>query len=615
MALFTGLGLENFRVFKDETFFEFAPITVLTGANNSGKSSVLKSLLLLHDNASKNALMNLNFIGKHHNLGEFSQVLSNEGNSLLKFSLFYKLEEYEYNLFTHNTVLERFYGLLGIETFRIDLVYEKSLHITEDGVLKKTSLWGIDEQNISFKILELIFEQETEFYTECFLNLDLFFNLKPKFEIEESEDSDLSITNKNLEIQAFNELLKSFNLSSKITNESYFQEKYNLKGVDNEEFTGFIGLINEKLIAFFSYAKFPINKLFFENSADYIDEFFRLGRQNISTNTDYITFNKTEIEKFANIINKIAEQERIYLELKEYSFKINDIITKDFSIFFYNFLGQNQYIHKLNRPNSLLGYIFEELTIKSRRVIDIPLSVHLHYVPSQRLPINRVLLLQQDIFFNNLLLEFRNSSPFEKERIIKLINQWLQELNLADEVKIEPKQGIVEILLKKQETWLNIFDLGVGTIQMLSIFLHTALFYNKIQSEDYINRSADSFPKQKNALMLIEEPENNLHPKLQSVFADWLKNINKVIKNKIIIETHSEYLIRKLQYWIAKKEIHPKDVVLYYLHDPNNIPKDEKQVKKMDILLDGSLSDDFGEGFFDEATKWRFELLKLKNQN
>jgi len=51
-----GFGLENFRVFKDYTWFDFAPITILTGPNNSGKSSLLKAFLLLKDNFDKGLL-------------------------------------------------------------------------------------------------------------------------------------------------------------------------------------------------------------------------------------------------------------------------------------------------------------------------------------------------------------------------------------------------------------------------------------------------------------------------------------------------------------------------------------------------------------------------------
>lgn len=41
MASLSGIGIENFRVFKEYTEFDFAPLTLLTGANNSGKSSLI----------------------------------------------------------------------------------------------------------------------------------------------------------------------------------------------------------------------------------------------------------------------------------------------------------------------------------------------------------------------------------------------------------------------------------------------------------------------------------------------------------------------------------------------------------------------------------------------
>lgn len=44
-----GIGVENFRVFKDAQYFKFAPITVLTGTNSSGKSSLINLLKLLSE--------------------------------------------------------------------------------------------------------------------------------------------------------------------------------------------------------------------------------------------------------------------------------------------------------------------------------------------------------------------------------------------------------------------------------------------------------------------------------------------------------------------------------------------------------------------------------------
>ena len=56
--------LKNFRVFDEQgATFELAPVTILTGCNSSGKSSITKSLMLLNPLMSKykQSIMNNNF--------------------------------------------------------------------------------------------------------------------------------------------------------------------------------------------------------------------------------------------------------------------------------------------------------------------------------------------------------------------------------------------------------------------------------------------------------------------------------------------------------------------------------------------------------------------------
>lgn len=67
------IHLENFRVFK-KLEFSFAPLTILTGPNSSGKSSIVKALLLLQDNLEKYQLGQLDFTNSDHQLGSFDSV-------------------------------------------------------------------------------------------------------------------------------------------------------------------------------------------------------------------------------------------------------------------------------------------------------------------------------------------------------------------------------------------------------------------------------------------------------------------------------------------------------------------------------------------------------------
>ena len=82
MAHISKFGLGNFRVFKEFEEFDLAPISILTGTNNSGKSSFIKGLLLLRDNvraklfANDPSLIdieNLDFTIGEHKTGDFER--------------------------------------------------------------------------------------------------------------------------------------------------------------------------------------------------------------------------------------------------------------------------------------------------------------------------------------------------------------------------------------------------------------------------------------------------------------------------------------------------------------------------------------------------------------
>ena len=76
------IGLNNVRSFKDLKDLEIKPITVLCGTNSSGKSTILKSLLLW-----KQTLENLSYFdgfqlnGKYTNLGSQEDLLHNNTRS------------------------------------------------------------------------------------------------------------------------------------------------------------------------------------------------------------------------------------------------------------------------------------------------------------------------------------------------------------------------------------------------------------------------------------------------------------------------------------------------------------------------------------------------------
>lgn len=68
------LKLSNFRIFDDEVTIRFRPITVLIGRNNSGKSSVIKFLLMLQQSINDTSAEFLNPEGERVKLGSFRSL-------------------------------------------------------------------------------------------------------------------------------------------------------------------------------------------------------------------------------------------------------------------------------------------------------------------------------------------------------------------------------------------------------------------------------------------------------------------------------------------------------------------------------------------------------------
>lgn len=78
MSMLKSITLENYKCFKDRTTIDIAPLTVLCGVNSSGKSSVLKSLLMMKqtvENQLKDFAVSLS--GDLVDCGEFDEVVYN----------------------------------------------------------------------------------------------------------------------------------------------------------------------------------------------------------------------------------------------------------------------------------------------------------------------------------------------------------------------------------------------------------------------------------------------------------------------------------------------------------------------------------------------------------
>lgn len=74
--MITSINLENFKAFKNLGTLKLKPVTILTGTNSCGKSTILQSLLLLKQTIeSKNVNQTLLLNGRFVHLGTFENII------------------------------------------------------------------------------------------------------------------------------------------------------------------------------------------------------------------------------------------------------------------------------------------------------------------------------------------------------------------------------------------------------------------------------------------------------------------------------------------------------------------------------------------------------------
>ena len=83
------LTIENFKCFKSEKTFDFSRLTILTGANSSGKSSVMYAVLMVIQTEDFPSFLSPN--GNFVRLGDFREIVNqHDSNRVLQIGITYK---------------------------------------------------------------------------------------------------------------------------------------------------------------------------------------------------------------------------------------------------------------------------------------------------------------------------------------------------------------------------------------------------------------------------------------------------------------------------------------------------------------------------------------------
>jgi predicted ATPase len=600
MDLRKKISISNFRIFKEQTEFELAPITILTGANNSGKSTFIKATKLLVESAEKSKLLyllngssetkivNINTNGNNENIVydiKNVKIKNNFVDVIIKYKKNDKGPHYNLNkLFIYDSDSKELLNLQRREEYFSDVKYEFR---TDPEVFLKNNFQNILEENSFFKAVGKFFiEKKTSDAIIDLLKEEVEKSIKISGYFIDGEYSkdELNLIDLLKDIQLSSLRNDPYNVDSKtktIQNNILQILDSNNTSLIKDDLTWFLAIIEQIWIKLCeTFDNFIISTI--ESIVDEIklyNFYLPATRGDIKSEFDY---NDTErlSKKLLNIITghkKIQGLDQSsYNSIIEFKKKseadgVNFELPSEESFI-------NDTVHLLNQSHyKLFGFTNETL----KDIFSFPYDLFMEYNEINK---KYEILFREKGEYPKLPVHGSNLAQFLKSEDF---------LNFREACKE------VEIKLKKY----SLSDTGSGIFHLLSILIEIelAIFdggYNQLSEPTTFSKSS----------ILIEEPEISLHPNYQSKLADVFALANKRFGVSFIIETHSEYLVRKLQYLVAKKELVKDDILIYYIENFEN----QSELTKIEVKESGYLSQNFGPGFFDESDKIALELFLLK---
>lgn len=179
----------------------------------------------------------------------------------------------------------------------------------------------------------------------------------------------------------------------------------------------------------------------------------------------------------------------------------------------------------------------------------------------------------------------------ERKPLGEALDFWLQRFGLADSARSEDlaRLGIsLKVRPLGAEQDVDLTAVGVGVSQVLPVLVLCLL-------------------SEPGSLVLIEQPELHLHPRLQSELADFLLLCARSGR-QIVVESHSEHLVNRLRYRIAQDDTNATHelVRLVFAESEEGLTS----YRPWEINPFGGLANEWPDGFLELTSKEAQELVR-----
>ena len=643
--------IDNFKSFKDGANIKLAPmVNLIFGQNSAGKSSIFQALRIFRQSytpGNNMSVMNYESPSEFRGKGGLDidigyQGIVNEGDVKKEIGLGVNIGLYKKS---NSSISDR--GKIKYK-FKYVSQFYKGKNLIKNKTIPTNISFSEGENNVSIDLPKYLFFKESNKIFGSLLNAG-----------NETFRFARRLKTKSVEKSAYGSIYDPFYFETKI-NKKY--KKLNSINniydsfikVNRNQFLKILMIITEEFLS-----KSKLSKKSLKKKTTYEESFFQKRKQNkdIRKKIEWEVYrNDLDIEKrinwflknpdFANLliddernlysrknyfkskefINdmqrfiKFLEKNKKIGKEKFYDYFLNDIIKKNKDLIFFN--GE---FHRTPKKNESSPLFFRDNESSNSYIINLLgwlLLKKNSWVGSEEVNLVSIFDNSKSISGSKDALDGINKSMqkmvivpglrsmpkryfvkgmqtnyvgAQAENLAELlanpaiqneVNKWLNRLEIPYDVDIQSSGNYYEIVFKPTKSKINVpqTHIGLGYPLILPLIVQSLISRNKI--------------------IVVEEPEVHLHPKIEADLAELIVHSSKKYSNQFLIETHSEEFLLRILKNIREGRIKTDEISINYI--TNERTKNKSKGSKINKIIVNK----FGQ----YQTPWKDDLFSERRQ-
>jgi predicted ATPase len=150
------------------------------------------------------------------------------------------------------------------------------------------------------------------------------------------------------------------------------------------------------------------------------------------------------------------------------------------------------------------------------------------------------------------LVRFQDhSGTMRVEPLPEAVGRWCHYLGIGDRIQVVDQGKLGRgVRLQVDGVYRDLTTIGVGASQLLPVLVAVLAV-------------------QRDSVLLMEQPELHLHPAVQSRLADFFLFARPDVH--VVVETHSEYLVTRLRRRVAERRVKPTEISVVFVEQSHGI--------------------------------------------